>query len=81
MASEGLGLPDNLKDNFLFLQKAGVIQEDLTKRMVAMTGFRNIAVHEYQEVDVGMLKSILTKNLIDLEEFYTTILRHFRLAE
>jgi len=49
--------------------------------MHAMAGFRNIAIHEYQPPDVGILKSILSGHLKDLEDFYSAVLRHFRIAE
>jgi uncharacterized protein YutE (UPF0331/DUF86 family) len=45
--------------------------------MKRMVGFRNIAVHEYQNLDVDVLKSILEKNLGDFEKFYTSIINHF----
>ncbi len=78
VASEGLGLPDTIKDNFKLLKNVAIINDDLTQRMEAMTGFRNIAVHDYQAIDKDILKSILIKHLKDLEDFYTTILLHFK---
>ena len=46
-----------------------------------MVGFRNIAIHDYQVLDVDILKAILTKRLKDLEQFYTTVLTRFNLAK
>jgi len=46
-----------------------------------MVGFRNIAIHDYQTLDVDILKSILSKHLKDLEQFYTTLLTHFNIAK
>lgn len=79
-AAEGLGLPSVIKDNFRFLKDAGIIDETMLKKMQAMVGFRNIAVHDYQEVKVEILKSILTGNLRDLEEFYSAVLKKFSLS-
>ena len=39
-ASEGLGLASVIKDNFKFLNEAGIIDEDLLKKMQSMVGFR-----------------------------------------
>jgi uncharacterized protein YutE (UPF0331/DUF86 family) len=75
IASEGLGLPDTIKDNFVRLEQAGIISIDLSKKMQSMAGFRNIAIHDYQAINVDILKTILVKHLKDLEEFYTGILR------
>ncbi|MCL4455826.1 MAG: DUF86 domain-containing protein [Nitrospirae bacterium] len=77
VASEGLGLASTIKDNFKFLSEVGIIDEDLLKKMQAMVGFRNIAVHDYQAIDAAILKSILTNNLKDIEEFYAVILKRF----
>jgi len=80
IASEGLGVPDTIRDNFLRLEQAGIIGRDLSKRMQAMVGFRNIAIHDYQAINIDILKTILGKHLKDLEEFYTEILLHFNFS-
>ena len=80
VASEGYGIPQDLKDSFSLLRNAGVISPDLSSRMQKMVGFRNIAVHEYQSLNLDILKNILTTCLGDLEEFYSEVIRHFNLA-
>jgi uncharacterized protein YutE (UPF0331/DUF86 family) len=77
IATEGLGLSDTVRGNFELLEKAKIIKKDLSRKMQAMVGFRNIAIHDYQSLNVDVLKSILKKHLRDLEEFYTIILTHF----
>lgn len=81
VASEGLGLSDTVKGNFVLLENAGIIRKTLSRRMQAMAGFRNIAIHDYQGLDVGILKSILSKHLKDLEDFYTAVLLHYGLVK
>lgn len=34
-----------------------------------MVGFRNLAVHDYQELNLDIVLSIIRSNLADLEEF------------
>ncbi len=80
IASEGLGLSDTVKGNFKLLQNAGVISKELAAKMESMVGFRNIAMHDYQAIDKDILKSILIHNLKDLEDFYTIVLLHFKMA-
>jgi uncharacterized protein YutE (UPF0331/DUF86 family) len=46
----------------------------LSKNLIKMVGFRNIAVHEYQRLDLDILKSVVKNNLKDFEEFYKIIL-------
>ncbi len=80
VASEGLGLSDTIKGNFKLLQDAGILPKELARKMESMVGFRNIAMHDYQAINNDILKSILVNNLKDLEDFYTTVLLHFKLA-
>jgi len=77
IASEGLGISDTVRGNFVLLENAKIISKVLSKKMQSMVGFRNIAIHDYQPLDVDILKAILTKHLKDLEQFYTTILKRF----
>jgi len=81
VAEEGLGLPSELHENFSLLEKAGVLGGDLPQRLKRMVGFRNIAVHEYSEIDADVLRSILAKNLKDIEEFYSAVLNKYAPAE
>lgn len=79
VADEGLGLPDELRENFSLLQKERVIPTALSQRLKKMVGFRNIAVHEYESISVDVLKSILKNRLKDLEDFYATVLKFYQL--
>ena len=81
VASEGLGLSDTIKGNFHILEKASIIDKKLSKKLQSMVGFRNIAIHHYQNLEVEILKSILASHLRDLEDFYTVILRRFKIVK
>ncbi|MFH1094259.1 MAG: DUF86 domain-containing protein [Candidatus Omnitrophota bacterium] len=50
-----------------------VIPVDFAKRIRAMVGLRNILVHEYVEVDLKQLYSVLRNNLDDFKEFVKLI--------
>ena len=80
IADEGLGLPSDLKENFVLLAKAEILSGDLSERLQSMVGFRNIAVHEYAAINKDVLAAVVTKDLADIEACYTAILQHFRLA-
>ena len=77
IASEGLGISDTVRGNFVLLENAKIIGKVLSRKMQSMVGFRNIAIHDYQALDVDILKAILTKHLKDFEHFYTSILKRF----
>ncbi len=75
VAREGLGLPDSLGANFTSLEHAGVIDAELAERMRRMTGFRNVAVHEYRRLDPAVLEGIVRARLEDLRIFAATIVK------
>jgi uncharacterized protein YutE (UPF0331/DUF86 family) len=81
ISSEGLGIVETIKGNFLLLEKEKIIRKSLSKKMQAMVGFRNIAVHDYQAIDPAVLKAILTKHLKDLEDFYVAVIEHYGISK
>ncbi|NQV15122.1 DUF86 domain-containing protein [bacterium] len=76
VADEGLGLPQSLRDHFDLLVANKIISPDLGKKLNAMVGFRNIVVHEYQNIDPVILKIILTTHLKDIEDYCSTVLKY-----
>lgn len=69
-----LGVPQETRDCFLFLRDAGLLSPGLADRMVAMVGFRNIAVHDYRRLDLAVVRSIIAKHLGDFLELAPTLL-------
>ena len=68
VAQQRLGMPQSSAEAFRLIQKAGCISKELMKDMIAMTGFRNIAIHEYQQMDMSVLRDIAEtrwRSLID----------------
>jgi len=71
----GLGLPQESRDSFRILEEAGVIRHDVSEKMQAMTGFRNIAVHDYQNLNLEIVESIIKNNLDDFRELIKDLLK------
>jgi uncharacterized protein YutE (UPF0331/DUF86 family) len=44
------------------------------KKMKAMVGFRNIAVHNYQEINLQIVQMIVEKHLNDFREYVKQVL-------
>jgi len=80
VADEGLGVPSEIRENFNLLSRNGILSENLSARLRKMVGFRNIAVHEYDTINIEILKSILQHNLKDLEEFYVVISEYYGIS-
>ncbi|ADQ05940.1 protein of unknown function DUF86 [Caldicellulosiruptor hydrothermalis 108] len=68
------GIPQSCREVFDLLEKNKVVSEELAKKLKAMVGFRNIAVHDYQAINLEILKNIIEKNLSDFLEFKSSIL-------
>src|SRR5262249_25154937 len=73
IASKDWGIPDSLKQHFAILEQHNVIDSDLSTRLRAMIGFRNVAIHEYQSIDIAILENIVARRLSDLEAFADAI--------
>ena len=69
-----LGLPQESREAFVLLERAGRIEPDLSRRMQAMVGFRNVAVHDYQNLNLEVVKSILENHLDDFRTFAEAML-------
>ena len=69
VAQRNLGIPQTSREAFTLLQTAGILSEDTSKQMRAMVGFRNIAVHNYQDLEIEVLQAIIQQHLGDFERF------------
>ena len=70
-----LGLPQESRDAFRFLEEAGLLTTELSNEMQKMVGFRNIAVHDDRKLSLKVLRAILDNRLGDFREFARTIIR------
>lgn len=70
-----LGLPQESREAFTLLEQSGLLDKPLAARMRAMVGFRNIAVHYYQRINLDIVKSILEKHLNDFRRYTAVALQ------
>ena len=64
-----LGIPQESRDAFCMLEEAGLLTAELSAHMQAMVGFRNVAVHDYQKLNLAIVRAILGKRLDDFRQF------------
>ena len=69
VSNRKLGVPQSKKEAFELLLKNNLISEKTAKNMKSMIGFRNIAVHDYKEIDEDILKDVIENHLQDLTNF------------
>ncbi|WP_066186200.1 MULTISPECIES: type VII toxin-antitoxin system HepT family RNase toxin [Gracilibacillus] len=70
-----LGIPKTSRAAFKILQEEGIIDSSLATTLMNMVGFRNIAVHDYQALELDILQSILEKHINDFLKFTKMILK------
>ena len=76
VAEKRLGLPQTSREAFDLLRDQFIIDEEVAKRLKAMVGFRNIAVHDYQTLNLDILKQIIENHLGDFTNFTKQILKN-----
>lgn len=69
-----LGLPQNSRDSFELLRVNHIIDAQLEQRMKSMVGFRNIAVHNYSNLNIEIVIAIIEGHLDDFKLFANTFL-------
>lgn len=69
VSEKKLGIPQNSRDAFEVLEANNIIDNTLSNKLKPMVGFRNIAVHDYQNVNMKVVQTIIEKHLIDFEEY------------
>ncbi|HET7291183.1 MAG TPA: DUF86 domain-containing protein [Vicinamibacteria bacterium] len=69
VADDRLGEPETNRELFDLLAKAGRVSRELAATLRDMAGFRNVIVHGYQDVDLGVLEDVLRNHLDDLLAF------------
>lgn len=61
--------PESMGATFSNLAKAGVLPEEVAARLRRAVGFRNLAVHNYDEIDWRIVHAIATTHLDDFRVF------------
>ncbi len=73
VSDERLGEPQTNRELFDLLVRAGWIPDDLGSVLRDMAGFRNVVVHGYQNVDLGVVEDVLRNHLEDLLAFVRSV--------
>lgn len=66
---EKIGIPQDSRDAFDLLVRSGSLDAVLAEGLKRMVGFRNIAVHNYARIDLGIVRAIVERHLDELGRF------------
>ena len=69
ISHERYGLPRGAKEVFALLQERSVIARDLSQDLQNMVGFRNLSVHQYENLDMEIVEKIIAEKLDALLQF------------
>lgn len=70
-----LGIPRDSRQAFTMIVQANLLDPQLGKHLEAMVGFRNIAVHNYTEIDMVIVRNILNERLVDMKTFAQLLIK------
>ncbi|KAB3532857.1 DUF86 domain-containing protein [Alkaliphilus serpentinus] len=73
VAKKRLGIPQNSRDAFEALHKNCIIDDMMLAKIKPMIGFRYIAVHNYQKLNLEILQKVVENHLEDFEGFIQLI--------
>lgn len=74
VSEKALGIPQNSRDAFEVLYEHKLIDKNLLKKLKAMVGFRNIAVHNYTKLNIDIVKNVIETHVKDFKEFTEKII-------
>ncbi|WP_026971194.1 type VII toxin-antitoxin system HepT family RNase toxin [Aliagarivorans marinus] len=63
------GIPQNSRDSFALLGQVGVLDTALSDNLQKMVGLRNIAVHDYQTLNLAIVQHVVENRLGDFHSF------------
>ena len=61
--------PSTMAETFKYLAQNNLISKDNADDLSHAVGFRNIAVHQYEDIDCKIIFSIITSHLDDFKTF------------
>lgn len=71
--SDQLGVPQSARDSFQLLAQNQCIQQSTAETLKKMVGLRNIAVHDYQALNIDIVISVVKYHLQDFELFCSEV--------
>jgi len=72
---ERLGVPQSARDVFALLAQAGWVDAPLADAMKRMVGYRNVAVHEYQALQLPITVAVIREHLGEFTHYAKQLLR------
>ena len=66
-------VPSTMAEAFISLERISIISPEIADKMKRSVGYRNVAVHNYDDIDLSITYDIAHKHLSDFKEFIKQI--------
>ena len=73
IAEQGYGMVEEYRDIPILFFEQGLIVDELTEIWIKMTGFRNVLVHDYTDIDRSEVYKVLNNHLSDIKRIQKTL--------
>ena len=74
LASTNQPIPSTMAETFVNLERNDIITPEIADKMKRSVGYRNIAIHNYDDIDLSITYDIATHHLDDFKDFIKQIL-------
>lgn len=78
ISDQGYRVPSTYAETFKVLQENGIITPQIFSIMEKMVKFRNIIVHQYENINADIVIAILRKHITDFSEYRNSILEFIK---
>lgn len=79
IANTNIEAPQTMSESFDKLERLKIVDENIADKMKKSVGFRNIAVHNYNELDLDLTFDIASKHIGDFRKFVKQIVGFSRM--
>lgn len=76
--SHKMGIPASSSESFDLLRQKFIIDVEMSEKLKNMVHFRNTLIHQYQRMDLEIVKTVIVSGLDDLIQFGDRILEFIK---
>ena len=69
-------VPSTMAEAFISLERISIISPEIADKMKRSVGYRNVAIHNYDDIDLSITYDIANNHLSDFKEFIKQILHY-----
>lgn len=77
VAQEAWGVPQGARETFALIGERARLDKELVAALQRMVGFRNVAVHEYDALDLAIAERVIRDELDGLQRFAGLLLQRY----